>query len=164
MHRVISATVRRRSVRSERRASPPHGVPPYLLCLCLLAVASGPVSAQTAGPPVVQGNAVRPEVELESLSEEALLPLRATQRELLLKHQRDGRSTSARGAIGSVTVAARCVQSFVVNGSHRVSAQDVRIVAAEPRDCDGGRCRVYQVTAARDSTEPFDLEVSVTCS
>jgi hypothetical protein len=90
--------------------------------------------------------------------------LKQIREQTLAKHQTDGRSATARAAVGSVAVAARCVESFVVSGSHRVSAQDVRIVAAQERDCDGGRCRVYQVTAARDSTQPFDLEVSVTCS
>jgi hypothetical protein len=51
-----------------------------------------------------------------------------------------------------------------VNGQHRASASDVKIVAAERAECEGGRCRSYQVTAARESDQPFDLEVSVTCS
>ena len=82
----------------------------------------------------------------------------------LEKHQRDGRSASARGVIGSVSVAARCVEAYVASGNHRASAPDVKVVSAERRDCDGRGCRSYQVTAARDSTQPFDLEVSVTCS
>lgn len=82
----------------------------------------------------------------------------------LQKHRRDGSAGNARGVIGSVAVAARCVEGYIVNGSHRVSAEDVRIVAAERGDCDAGRCRSYQVTAARNSRQPFDLEVSVTCA
>lgn len=163
MRRAISATMRWRSDRTQRSVSPPHGVSPYLRCLCLLVMVSGAVSAQTPLPRL-QGEAARPELGLERASEEVLQQFGVAQRELLTKQQRDAHSANARGAIGSVTVAARCVESFVVNGSHRVSAPDVRIVAAEPRDCDGGRCRAYQVTAVRDSTQPFDLEVSVSCS
>ena len=161
MHRAISATIRWRSVRGRRGASPLREVSPYFVCLCLLVVASGPVGAQT---PLAGEEAARPKFGLERPSEEVLRQSGEAQREVLAKQQRDGRAASARGAVGSVTVAARCVESFLLNGSHRVSAPDVRIVAAEPRDCDGVRCRAYQVTAARDSTQPFDLEVSVTCS
>jgi hypothetical protein len=71
---------------------------------------------------------------------------------------------TARSVVSSVAAAARCQEGYVVNGNHRASAAEVRIVAAERRECDGGRCRSFQVTAARDTTEPFDLEVSVTCS
>jgi hypothetical protein len=82
----------------------------------------------------------------------------------LTKQVRDGRSASARGVVGSVSAAARCVEGYVATSTHRVTAQDVKIVTAERRECEGGRCRSYQVTAARDGTQPFDLEVSVTCS
>lgn len=82
----------------------------------------------------------------------------------LAKQQRDARLANARGAVGSVAVAARCVKGYVLSVSHRANASDVKIVAAERRECEGGRCRSYQVTAARDGTQPFDLEVSVTCS
>jgi hypothetical protein len=111
------------------------------------------IAAQTALPPRPAG-VERPSAEVVN---QLLQPTRD-------KQQRDGRSASARGAMGSVAVAARCVEGYVVSSSQRASASDVRIVAAERRDCDGRGCRSYQVTAARDSAQPFDLDVSVTCS
>jgi hypothetical protein len=127
------------------------------VCLLVTALASNPVSGQTSN--VRDGSGQRPAID--AATAEALSQMR---QRTLEKQRLDGRSASARAATGSVAVAARCVEGFVVNGSHRASAEDVRIVAAERRDCEAGRCRAYQVTAARDSAQPFDLEVSVTCS
>lgn len=126
-------------------------------CLLITAFASMPLSGQI--PTASNDSAQRPAID--AASAEILNQKRA---QTLEKYRRDGQSAIARGVVGSVSVAARCVESFVVSGSHRASASDVRIVAATQRDCEGGRCRAYQVTAARDSTQPFDLEVSVTCS
>jgi hypothetical protein len=123
-------------------------------CLLVTALVSHGISAQ---PPASAPR--QPPVEAPSAE-----VVNQYWQQTLEKQRRDGRSASARAAIGSVAVAARCVEGYVINGSHRVSAQDVEIVAAERRDCDGDRCRAYQVTAARDSTQPFDLEVLVTCS
>jgi hypothetical protein len=122
------------------------------MCLLVAALVSHSVCAQ---PPVS-----RPPVA-EQPSAEVVNQYR---RLALEKHLRDGSTGSARGVTGSVAVTARCVAGFIVNTSHRVSAQDVRIVAAEHSECDAGRCRSYQVTAARNSRRPFDLEVSVTCA
>ena len=133
-------------------------------CLLVTAFASTGVNGQTST--ASSDPAQRPAIdaaraELDAASAELLNQKRA---QTLEKHRRDARSATARGAVGSVTVAARCVESFVVNGSHRASASDVKIVATARSDCADGRCRAYQVTAARDGTQPFDLEVSVTCS
>ena len=130
-------------------------------CLIFTALVSQAVGAQPAGRPGLrEGRGPQPPAtELPS-------PETANQyrQQALEAHQREARSAAARAVVGSVAVAARCVEGYVVNGSHRASASDVTIVAAERVDCDGGRCRAYQVTAARDGTQPFDLEVSVTCS
>ena len=164
MYRAISAIIRWRGIRCRRSVSSRPYVSSFLQCLCLLVAASAPLSAQTPVPRAVQSGAARPDLRAGAPSEEALQKFLTAQQGLRAKQQRDARSATARAAIGGVTVAARCVEGFVVNGSQRASAQDVRIVATERRDCDAGRCRAYQVTAARDSKEPFDLEVSVTCS
>jgi hypothetical protein len=132
------------------------------VCLLVAALAGNPVGGQTST--TGSDSAQRPAVDVAALDAAAAEVLEQRRQQTLEKHQRDGRSARARAAIGGVSVAARCVEGFVVNGTHRASASDVRIVAAEQRDCDGGRCRAYQVTAARDSQEPFDLEVSVSCS
>lgn len=125
-------------------------------CLLIAALASAPLSGQitTAGDSAQRA-------EIDAATSEVLNQKR---QRALEKDRVAGRSASARGIVGSVSVAARCVDSFIVNGTHRASASDVKIVAAAQRDCEGGRCRAYQVTAARDSAQPFDLEVSVTCS
>lgn len=125
---------------------------------CIVAALLGQaVGAQLPGlregfPPLAPAVQPNPEVANQS------------RQQALEKHQRDGRSAAARGAVGSVAVAARCVEGHVINGTHRASSSDVKVVAAERADCDGARCRSYQVTAARDGDQPFDLEVSVTCS
>jgi hypothetical protein len=122
------------------------------MCLLIAALASQAVCAQ---PPVLRPPAAeQPSAEVAN----------QYRRSALEKHRRDGSAGSARAVIGSVAVAARCVEGYIVNGSHRVSAEDVRIVAAERGHCDGGGCRSYQVTAARNKRQPFDLEVSVTCA
>lgn len=120
----------------------------YLACVFALAfsLASQALSAQDSVPPDVLADIQR---------------IAAARMEEMARSARIG---SARGAVGSVSVAARCIEGYVVNGRYSTSAADVKIVAAGRRDCEGGRCRAYQVTAARDGDEPFDLEVSVTCS
>jgi hypothetical protein len=131
-------------------------------CLLAAALAGSPVSGQTST--ARDGSAQRPAVNAAALDAATAEVLSRARQQMLEKYGPDGRTASARAAIGSVSVAARCVEGFVVNGTHRASAADVRIVATERRDCDAGRCRAYQVTAAGDSQEPFDLEVSITCS
>ena len=122
------------------------------VCLLLTALASHAVSAQQ--PP-------RSPAGLEKPSAEVVNQLRQQTRE---KNQRDGRLTSAKGSVGTAAVAARCVEGYIVSATHRASGSDVKIVAAERRDCDRNGCRAYQVNAARDGTQPFDLEVSLTCA
>lgn len=127
-------------------------------CLFAAVLVSQGVSAQPPGSR--EGPA--PQVQAtEQPSAEIVDHYRA---QALQAHRRAARSGTARGAVGSVAVAARCVEGYVVNASHRASAPDVKIVAAERVACDRGRCRAYQVTAVRDGTQSFDLEVSVTCS
>lgn len=122
------------------------------MCLLIAALVSQAVCAQ---PPVRRPPAAeQPSAEVANQYRQSALE----------KHRRDGSAGSARGVTGSVAVTARCVEGHIVNTSHRVSAQDVRIVAAQRGDCDAGRCRSYQVTAARNSRQPFDLDVSVTCA
>jgi hypothetical protein len=65
---------------------------------------------------------------------------------------------------GSGSAAARCVTGYVLKGSYSVSADDVRIVAERRHDCDTLGCRAFQVTTSRTSPEPYELDVSVTCS
>lgn len=101
------------------------------------------------------------------LEERSPARLAADAQQILRAHRErmpDTRVVTARAAEGSVAAAARCKEGYVVNARHRASAEDVKIVAAERGECDAGRCRSYQVTAARDGAQPFDLEVSVTCS
>ena len=122
-------------------------------CLLAAAFATQSLAAQAPEPPPPAAETPVVEVARAQVRQAALQ-----------KHAPAARSASARGAIRSVAAAARCIEGYVVNGQQRASASDVRIVAAERADCDAGRCRSYQVTAARDSEQPFDLEVSVTCS
>jgi hypothetical protein len=66
-------------------------------------------------------------------------------------------------AEGGATASARCSAGHVLSGDYRASAQDVEV--SERRvDCDGMRCRAFQVNAKREGLEPFELEVSVSCS
>jgi hypothetical protein len=127
------------------------------VCLLVAALASSPVISQ---PPIPRDDSAQRPV-LDAAVAQAVEQWR---QQTLEKRRLAARSTRARAVVGSVSASARCIESFVVSGSHRASAPDVRIVAAKQVDCEGSRCRGYQVTAARDGTEPFDLEVSVTCS
>jgi hypothetical protein len=71
---------------------------------------------------------------------------------------------TAKDVTESVAATARCAIGYVVQGRPRASAADVVIVSEELLDCDVKGCRAFQVVAKRGSTEPFDLDVSVTCS
>jgi hypothetical protein len=123
------------------------------VCFFVAALVSETLVAQVPlqGPP--EADIARIEVARSRVRQQALQ-----------KHQGEARSARARAAVGSVAVAARCVEGYVSSSQHRASASDVKIVAAERTECESGRCRSYQVVAARDSEQPFDLEVSVTCS
>lgn len=141
-----------------KRALSRHRAHAYLLFAAFVSLAVG---AQPAGlPGLREGRPPQPQATEQPSPEIA----NQSRQQALEAHQRAGRSATARGAVGSVAVAARCVEGYVVNSSHRASAPDAKVVAAERAECDGGRCRAYQVTAARDGNQPFDLEVSVTCS
>jgi hypothetical protein len=161
MYRAIS---RWRSVRAPRHVALSRRVSTYVLWLCVFALTSSVANAQAPLPRPTQEAAAKPDLMQGHPSPEQLQKFLAAHEELRAKHQRAARSASARGAIGRTTVVALCIDSFVVNGTHRASAEDVKIVSAAPRDCEGDRCRAYEVTATRDSTQPFDLEVSVTCT
>lgn len=139
---------------SIKLAMPRHCVQVYLL---VTALASSPVISQPPAPP--DASAQRP--TLDAATAQAL---EQWGQQTLEKRRLVARSTRAPAVVGSVSASAGCIKSFIVSVSHHASAPDVRIVAAKQFDCEGGRCRAYQVTAVRDSTEPFDFEVSVTCS
>jgi hypothetical protein len=65
---------------------------------------------------------------------------------------------------GNASTAARCISGYVAEGHYNVSAADVRVVAERKLDCDAAGCRSFQVTTSRSSPEPYQIEVSVTCS
>lgn len=102
--------------------------------------------------------------ELEERSAQQI----ATDVQALLRARRERmRDTSAETAVsaeGSVAATARCKEGYVLEGKHKATDQSVSIVSANQRDCDAGGCRAYEVSAVSERTEPFDLEVSVTCS
>ncbi len=76
----------------------------------------------------------------------------------------DTSTVTARSAEGSVSAAARCKEGYVVEGSHSADDQSVSIVTRDLRACDTGGCRAYEVSAASEHIEPFELTVSVDCS
>jgi hypothetical protein len=65
---------------------------------------------------------------------------------------------------GDASIAARCVSGYLDEGRYNVSAPDVTIVSERKLDCDAGGCRSFQVTTSRSSSEPYEVEVSVSCS
>jgi hypothetical protein len=65
---------------------------------------------------------------------------------------------------GSGGAAARCPSGYIVNSRYSTSSTDVRIVAERRFDCDARGCRAFQVNADRSSNEPYELDVSVTCT
>jgi hypothetical protein len=73
-------------------------------------------------------------------------------------------SASIRSATGSVAAAARCRDGYVLEGKHAAPDRSVKIVSENLRDCDVNGCRAYEVSAISESSEPFDLNVSVVCS
>lgn len=106
----------------------------------------------------------REDPELEARSREQIA---ADVQELLRARReraRDTTAVTARSADGSVVASARCKEGHVVNGRHTASDRAVTIVSEDVRDCDADGCRAYQVNAVSESTEPFDLSVSVVCA
>jgi hypothetical protein len=71
---------------------------------------------------------------------------------------------SAIGVHGSVSTAVRCDVGYVQQGTYSVSDRTVTVTSESSRECDSLGCRSYEVTAISESSEPFDLNVSVDCS
>ncbi len=67
-------------------------------------------------------------------------------------------------AVRSASVTARCAKGFVTANRHSASSSAVRITAEHFNDCEGSRCRAYEVNAKRDDSTPFSLTASVTCA
>jgi hypothetical protein len=83
------------------------------------------------------------------------------QRDVIRRQRRE--RTTAPSARDSVVATARCLEGEAIAGSSTSSAADVELTE-EFVDCDSNFCRAFQVRAARESAEPFALDVFVSCS
>jgi hypothetical protein len=83
---------------------------------------------------------------------------------LAVRTQDESESVTVRAVVGGVSATARCVEGYVDQRFRHPSAADVLIESEQLVDCDAGGCRAFQVIAKRQRTDPFNLDVSVTCT
>lgn len=67
------------------------------------------------------------------------------------------------GIVESTSATVRCEEGNVVTGAYEASASDVIVDQQGPVDCESG-CKAWQVTAHRDTPDPFNLRIWVECS
>ena len=68
------------------------------------------------------------------------------------------------GIVESTSATVRCDEgTTAVTGGNEPSAPDVIVDSQGPVDCEEG-CMAWQVTAHRETQDPFDLRIWVECS
>lgn len=67
------------------------------------------------------------------------------------------------GVVESTSATVRCDSGTVVSGGYEASASDVILDSQGPVDCEAG-CMAWQVTAHRETQDPFNLRVWVECT
>lgn len=67
------------------------------------------------------------------------------------------------GIVESTSATVRCDAGNVVTGGYEASSSDIIVDSQEPVDCENG-CKAWQVTAHRETQDPFNLRVWVECS
>ena len=67
------------------------------------------------------------------------------------------------GIVESTSATVRCETGNVAQGGYEASAADVIVDSQGPVDCDSG-CKAWQVSAHRETQDPFNLHIWVECS